>query len=128
MIARFIVVTVLVTVGFQPLNAAVFRGSGSTSCGSWTEAKGTGRYDRGSWVMGFLSGYNAYATTGDADIAEGVSASDIFKRLDNYCASHPLDLIGQGVDALIHELHRRPQPQPAARSLNQSWCATASTA
>ena len=68
MIARFIVVTVLVTVGFQPLNAAVFRGSGSTSCGSWTEAKGTGRYDRGSWVMGFLSGYNAYATTGDAEL------------------------------------------------------------
>ena len=82
-IATFIVVTVLVTVGFQPLNAAVFRGSGSTSCGSWTEAKGTERYDRESWVMGFLSGYNAYATTGDADIAEGVSAPDIFKWLDN---------------------------------------------
>ena len=60
--------------------------------------------------MGFLSGYNAYATTRDTDIAEGMSAPDIFKWLDNYCASHPLDLIGRGVDALIHELHRRPRP------------------
>jgi hypothetical protein len=87
MIARFIVVTVLVTVGFQPLNAAVFRGPGSNSCRSWTEAKGTERYDRESWVMGFLSGYNAYAMTGDANIAEGVSASDIFKRLELRLAS-----------------------------------------
>jgi hypothetical protein len=113
MIARFIAVTVLVTVGFQPLYAAVYRGPGSHSCGSWTEDKATetshhtNRFDDESWVMGFLSGYNAYAMTGDADIAQGVSARDIFKWLDNYCASHPLDLIGTGVDALIHELHQR---------------------
>jgi hypothetical protein len=80
-------------------------GLGTSSCGSWREARLSGRsFGYEQWIIGFVSGV-AIALRGD--LLTNNDAQGVWHWIDNYCVSHPLDLIGSATGELINVL--RPQ-------------------
>jgi len=105
-------------VGMTPVIAAdksgayTIRGPGTVSCGTWTQdrqSRGHLAFQDSAWVSGYVTAVNNYLWRGK-DIAAGIDASGLDAWVDNYCASHPLDSIANAAEALVAELHARPQP------------------
>lgn len=57
-----------------------------------------------AWLDGYLSGV---AVARNIDFLKGVDEDTIHTWMNNYCRSHPSDLIGYGADALSVELVKR---------------------
>lgn len=83
-------------------------GAGSNSCGTWVAEIGTaaGIEDR-SWVLGFLTAFDLYGLSINANVARGVNSTGLLAWIDNYCRANPLDMIGDAVEKLIAELRAR---------------------
>jgi hypothetical protein len=79
-------------------------GLGTASCGSWKEARSSGQgFPYEQWVVGFISAI-ATATSEDLIHRHNLDAQGIWHWVDNYCASHPLEMIGSATAELIDTL------------------------
>jgi hypothetical protein len=120
MVARFVVLAALiVVVEIGPAAAQQFMmGQGTSSCGSWTEARRTKalhQHTHQQWVFGFLSGANLglvdpankTITPYAPDFIKGGDFDSVVAWIDNYCSAHPLDSIGTAALALVFELRSR---------------------
>jgi hypothetical protein len=85
-------------------------GWGARSCGAWNEVKdakeATSYGGAGSWVIGFASSSNIWAPS---DLLQGIDELALISWVDNYCAVHPLDLIGTAAVMLVLDLGQRRQ-------------------
>jgi hypothetical protein len=83
-------------------------GPGTASCGAWLDTRDhVSRFDRESWVMGYITAYNRFALSADEDVAKGVDAKGMFAWIDSFCANHPLEDVESASFALVLELRRR---------------------
>jgi hypothetical protein len=84
------------------------RGAGTQSCGQWIaeHRRGVG-FHQDSWLMGYVSGANAFFLKSSPDISEGTDLHGMTGWMDNYCRSNPLATIQSAADALLLELLNR---------------------
>ena len=87
---------------------------GTLSCKEWTEDRTTdtnyiNKSVDQSWVTGFLS---AYAEGTKTNFLAGVKEKDLFRWIDQYCASHPVKKIDEVSLTLAHELARKMTIKP----------------
>jgi hypothetical protein len=78
---------------------------GNKSCGTWAEARREGTaLEPEAWVLGYLLGAEAIAVppqTLAQAVMKGTRRDDVLVWIDNYCQTHPLDLIIDAVRAFI---------------------------
>ncbi len=75
-------------------------GAGTNSCGEWVEArKGGDWYSMGQWMLGFVS-----AATYEGRNLRDTKSVSLALWMDNYCQSHPLDIIAEATVKLVVEL------------------------
>jgi hypothetical protein len=104
---RFLLI--VFAVGYSAASNAVTV-KGMKSCGAWLKnrteqpAPSLGTRVDSAWLAGYLSGV---AVARNIDFLKGVDESIIKSWMDNYCSSHPLDLMGNAADALSIELKNR---------------------
>jgi len=105
LVALFIVFAI----GFSANSNAVTV-KGMKSCGAWVKNHAkqsppslSAAVDN-AWLDGYLSGV---AVARNIDFLKGVDESIIHIWMNNYCSSHPSDLIGYAADALSVELKNR---------------------
>jgi hypothetical protein len=81
-------------------------GFGSNSCGDWTLERSfrIGHLVAEQWLDGYLSGSDN--ETGH-DLLNGTDATAATAWVDNYCHSHPLDMVANAADHLIETLEAR---------------------
>ena len=95
--------------GAQQNQPRVVFGEGGASCGQWTQARQSPSAKQGSmaqWIVGFLSGRNLNSTT---DFLSGTDFDGLTGWFDNYCKTHPLDLLTKAASELTDELRARAQ-------------------
>lgn len=79
------------------------------SCATWTINRSlTGHQTLEGWVLGLISGLNAYGPN-NGNIAPGVAAAGLLGWVDNYCKANPLDSVSTAGIKLGDELKRRSQ-------------------
>jgi len=79
-------------------------GQGNQSCGQWTEKNKDLRDTHLlTWVTGFVSG----AGYTDTYSLRQTDSLGMAARIDQYCASHPLDTIAKAAGVLVVELEKR---------------------
>jgi len=82
-------------------------------CGAWVSS--TDRYADvayGSWLLGFLSGFNFAVNN---DITGGAPASSVVDQMKLYCRNHPMEFPCEAGTALIGEmLPRAPSASSGA--------------
>jgi hypothetical protein len=89
----------------------VYNFHSADSCATWTNDRKTDdALPLEGWILGFVSGANAYGETG-GDIAPGVTSEGLIGWVDQYCLAHPLDSVTQAGFKLVRELKSRPHPQ-----------------
>ena len=98
----------------RPLGARDFNGffyvfgEGNSSCGSWLAEKGTAMEHLDlSWVLGFITAFNAYGLFVDKDVALGTNSDGLAAWIDNYCRAHPRENIAKAAERLIAEFRAR---------------------
>jgi hypothetical protein len=76
---------------------------GHNSCGEWLEERAIGHGNQAyeGWILGFLTGANAFS---DEDFLEQTDSHSVWAWVDNYCRAQPLDSLAQAVIKLRHEL------------------------
>jgi hypothetical protein len=88
-----------------------FYGVGTSSCGTWLDAGDGEKRNKNdirrrqfeSWMDGYLSGYNMWASNAPA---EGIYRTDVAgarRLLDNYCRENPTATFVSAVGTLIAE-------------------------
>lgn len=83
---------------------------GMKDCGAWVKshagqsAHSLNMYADNAWLDGYLSGV---AVARNIDFLKGVDENVIHIWMNNYCSSHPSDLLGYAADALSVELVKR---------------------
>jgi hypothetical protein len=103
---RFLViVTVLLTIGATEARAYTIAGSGSRSCGSWSEHNTQYReggpstkasqhaVEDSAWVLGFLSGVGCVAKNGDNPL-DGTDAQGVWAWINNCCQAQAQFIAG----------------------------------
>jgi len=103
-----------VAAGASPAHSYMVQGVGTRSCGTWTnehrqqdftslaEAKMSD-----AWVGGFITAYNYVGPDKSGDIGAGTDFPGMIAWIGNYCASNPLDTLGDAAEALVNQLYRR---------------------
>lgn len=85
-------------------------GAGTVSCGEWQKYRLSGdkgnTYQLQAWIDGYLSGYNVASEDVDV-LASKPSSIAFYAWIDNYCGSHPLDILVVAASALRKELTDR---------------------
>jgi hypothetical protein len=89
-------------------NVILYGPQPTPSCGAWTQARG-GRDDLVAaqyqmWLLGFISGLS---WRGPAVRMPAPDSPALFLWVDQYCTSHPLDLLVAASVALSRELESR---------------------
>ncbi len=83
-------------------------GAGGNSCGTWTaEQKMPRRLEDEAWLVGYISAANRFAPGAEGDLTNGIEGRGLISWMDNYCQSHPLNMIETGAVALVDELRKR---------------------
>jgi hypothetical protein len=61
------------------------------------------------WVQGYVTAYNMYDEPANLrpDILGGRDLEAVQAFIDDYCAQHPLDSLGESAIALVAELKRK---------------------
>jgi hypothetical protein len=83
---------------------------GMKRCGAWLKnhaaqpAPSSSAIADNAWLDGYLSGV---AVARNIDFLKGVDEDTVHIWMNNYCRSHPSDLIGYAADALSVELVKR---------------------
>lgn len=96
-------------IGF-PTNSNAVTVKGMKSCGAWVKshagqsAPTLSRIVDDAWLDGYLSGV---AVARNIDFLKGVDENTVHIWMNDYCSSHPSDLIGYAADALSVELKNR---------------------
>jgi hypothetical protein len=94
----------------QVNEARMIFGQGMSSCGTWTQARQQRSVTAGlsaQWVAGYLSGINM-----DPASPNALAATDfdgLMGWIDNYCISHPLEVIANAAYQLEMVLRSRAQ-------------------
>lgn len=102
-LAFVIMVAVLLpSVGsLQAQSGRTIYGVGTDSCGAWTAARKTANwFDRGQWLLGYVSAVNTWATTPPRK----TDAQAMLAWVDNFCQANPLKDTDDAAAALIFEL------------------------
>jgi len=117
-VARLVVLPVMMAGIGEAAAQQFMMGEGSSSCGSWTEARRTKAPHQDAqqqWVFGFLSGANLgfldpankTVTPYAPDFLKGRDFDSVVAWIDNYCSAHPLDEIATAAIALLAELRSK---------------------
>lgn len=88
-------------------------GAGGEPCTAWQTDREQGENSPErqvfiSWVLGFLAARNIGDKPHDKDFLAHVDYNVITAWMDNYCSSHPNDLVISAALNLETELERRP--------------------
>jgi hypothetical protein len=89
-------------------NAVIVKGM--KNCGAWLKshaeqpAPSLNAVADNAWLDGYLSGV---AVARNIDFLKGVDEDTVHIWMNNYCHSHPSDLVGYAADALSIELVKR---------------------
>lgn len=82
-------------------------GAGVRSCGAWTTDRVQNRAAlREAWLIGFVSGHNAYATT-SRNVGETTDDAAMFSWIDNHCRANPLDTLEEAAIAMVAAITAR---------------------
>ncbi|HYM72167.1 MAG TPA: hypothetical protein VET89_04235 [Stellaceae bacterium] len=87
-------------------------GAGSRPCGAWLQARSQAVPESGvmqSWLLGYITSFNAHNLTLTSDIAAGTNADGIFAWVDDYCSAHPIDSVARAAASLIGVLRSSSQ-------------------
>ena len=98
----------------KPTHAITGWGYAAESCGQWT-AYAAAHHDHGpagSWVSGYMT---RAAVAQNRDLLRQTDFAGAMAWLDNWCAAHPLDPVGNGVMGLETELTHRAISQERGR-------------
>lgn len=91
----------------RPALAYTAMGSGTSSCGQWqADRRNTTSVNsliKQAWVVGFLSGVGYIGASGDNPL-DGTDLEGVTAWIDNYCTSHPLEMIA-GAAAAFTKAH-----------------------
>ncbi len=90
-----------------PKNVMIYGPDPSPSCGAWTSAradKANHSNVYGMWVLGLITGIS---WNGPPLRTEGPDSKALLAWIDQYCATHPLDLLLTAAIRLSHELEKR---------------------
>jgi hypothetical protein len=75
-------------------------GSGSMTCGHWTEVNKAGGYYQGQqWVAGWVSAY-AYYNKSETNVLKETDFKTIVSFIDKYCIENPQKHIVHAAEAL----------------------------
>lgn len=86
--AKLIAICLIFFSAASGVRAATYLGGGASSCGDWlTEKSEIVRNTRTSWVLGYLSGWNAMAPK---DFLANYEYKGIEAAIDKYCRENPL--------------------------------------
>lgn len=79
---------------------------GDRSCGKWSARKQNPYTEASSeaWLMGYMTGL---AIASEKDVLADTDGESMILWMDNYCRTHPLDLVGTGGATLFFELMGR---------------------
>ena len=82
-------------------------GNGTISCGKWLQDnQGWPAIANKAWVLGYLTGANAYNSINDRDISAGKDTAALTAWIDNYCRANPLEDLRSAAHHLILTLVR----------------------
>lgn len=79
------------------------------SCANWTSEREKSGYRSqilDGWVLGFISGYNAFGPN-DGGSNTGITADGMVGWISNYCKANPLDSVTTAAFKLTSELKKR---------------------
>jgi hypothetical protein len=83
-------------------------GAGAGSCGTWTTTRNSPRrLEYEAWLVGYFSAVNRFVPGVDGDVTNGVEGRGLIAWMDNFCLSHPLNMIETGAVQLLEELRRQ---------------------
>ena len=92
-----------------PRDVMIYAYPSADSCADWVlereQPEGHGQRLQG-WLLGFVSGYNAYGSS-SGNVANGGNGTALLAWVDNYCRANPLDVLPQAGMALVRELRSR---------------------
>jgi hypothetical protein len=85
----------------------IYVGNGGHSCGQWIEDRHNhlsleSLVDQ-SWVVGYLSAYNEWGP-GNGDVSSHTDTPGMVAWIDNYCAGHPVEVLGDVTSRLMLDL------------------------
>jgi hypothetical protein len=115
--AACVLANTVIASGQQSALARNVIGAGSRECREWTQASHSDLYwTFSSWIMGYVSAFNAYGG-GSGDISAPFYSSDLkfglmFAWIDVYCKNHPAAPLYVAVDAMIATLRKAPERLP----------------
>jgi hypothetical protein len=101
---------VMATAPVASKHAIQVYGYPDTTCADWTRA-GARDANRGAmegWILGFVSGFNAFSPVTE-NIAPDTNSRGLIGWVDNYCAANPLDGLSTAGFRLVAELRHRAQ-------------------
>jgi len=83
-----------------------FFGTGTQSCGSWTEAKVADPYKRSifhEWINGYMTSYSLWVERGAGPVSQG-NGPGAWAWMDNYCQENPLKDVPVAAELLIYAI------------------------
>ena len=90
--------------------------SGLDTCGKWNKQRGSSNinevaaaYVMRAWILGYISGVDAYTSSDEPYYIRNVDTSAIEQWIDGYCKDNPLDELWQAADQLLTKLATRKQ-------------------
>jgi hypothetical protein len=99
---RIILAVFAITIATEA-RCAIGLGPGNLSCGTWLQERRAGGWptlNTQTWVLGFMSAYNFYASE-DGNVSSGTDVAGLMAWIDQYCSSHPLDNVDKAAKELI---------------------------
>jgi hypothetical protein len=89
------------------------RGEGPAPCTAWVQEhdrKSNRQHVQDSWLLGYVNAVSGMLDVpGVEDISGPFHNIDLVMWIDDYCSSHPEELIIRAADALMRDLARRAQ-------------------
>ena len=88
-------------------------GKGNVSCSTWVDRRAGATGDSetmAAWVLGYLTAFNHYAPTPEADVSGGQETASLTSWIDDYCRKNAAHNIYQASAALVEAL-RQNTPQ-----------------
>jgi membrane peptidoglycan carboxypeptidase len=117
-LSQILVLSAVFVLQGRPTEAAdtalqyVTLGTGTASCGRWTEdklAQTTAYKQDTAWLIGFISAYNRYGWHG-RNVTSETDVDGMLAWVGNYCAANPTEPISGAADYLAGFLSRSPHP------------------
>lgn len=90
--------------------------SGLDTCGKWNKQRGSSdvnemaaAYVMRAWILGYVSGVDAYTSPDEPYYIRNVDTSAIEQWIDGYCKDSPLDELWKAADQLLINLATKKQ-------------------